>query len=134
MKKPEYIGKLFRQQRKNIPSVVAGSLNANFAGATGIEWTLQDKLFEAIFFHDNAEKIARFDQTGRLTEYRINIPPDEIPVNVKNAVAKELEIMNCILVSISGIKTYELIVRNQKLLRYQLLIDSEGSQINLKIL
>jgi len=134
MKNPEYIGKLFRQQRKNIPSVVAGSLNANFAGAIGIEWTLQDKLFEAIFFHDNAEKIARFDQTGRLTEYRINIPPDEIPVNVKNAVAKELEIMNCILVSISGVKTYELIVRNQELLRYQLLIDSEGSQINLKIL
>ncbi|MFO7575061.1 MAG: hypothetical protein R6W67_07880 [Bacteroidales bacterium] len=134
MRNPDYIGKLFRQQSENIPSVVTGKLHVNFAGATRIEWTLQGEVYEAIFYHENVEKIARFNTAGQLIEYRINIAPDNIPAIVKDTIPKDLEIMNCISVCISGQTTYELIVRNRELVRYQMGIDSKGNQLNLKTL
>jgi hypothetical protein len=134
MKNGEFIVNIFRQQKKSVPSAVAGSLRVNFPSATGVEWSQPGQLFEAIFFHDNAEKIARFDSDGNLLEYRVNIPPTDIPSEVKSAVNEEFEIMNCISVFISGLTTYELIVRNRDLVRYLMVIDHRGNQVSLKTL
>jgi hypothetical protein len=134
MKNPEFIGNLFRKEKKSVPTVVAGTLKADFPGATAVEWALQGELFEALFFHDNIEKIAKIDETGKLIEYRANIPTDKIQANVKNAIAEEFEIMNCMSVCVSGKTVYELIVRDRELVRYQIVIDSQGSHISLKTL
>jgi len=120
---------IFSPFSRSVPKRVSGSLPVHFAGAIGAEWTSNDEIYEAIFYHDDIEKIARFDKEGTLIEYRVNINPDQIPSPIREAVAAELEIMNCIAVYTSEKLNYELIVRDRKFVRYLLMLDSLGNSL-----
>lgn len=112
-----------------MPQRVAKSLTVHFAGARSIEWYPHGNTYEAVFFHDNVEKIAWFDASGNLIEYRVNISPDGIPSPIREAVDPQFEIMNCISVYTADKVTWELIVRDKMLVRYKLILDSLGNRL-----
>lgn len=124
-----FLAKIFRRQVDYIPDLVTNNLKKHFVNAKNIEWGHYHDLFEASFYENDVEKIAKFDSKGNLVEYRINIPVPEIPSFVKINVDKDLEIMNCIKVFISDAINYEVIVRNKALVRYQLLLDANGEKL-----
>lgn len=130
----DFFRNIFKPFSRPLPQKVAKSLPVHFAGAKGIEWIQHDGFFEAIFFHEEIEKIAKFDTAGNLLEYRVNISPDSIPSPIREAVDPALEIMNCISVYTSERLTWELIVRDKKLSRYKLLLDSLGNRIAFELL
>ncbi|MBE0673277.1 MAG: hypothetical protein IH591_01320 [Bacteroidales bacterium] len=124
-----FFKKIFGTHHNEIPSRVTDSLPVHFINASGIEWNIQNSFYEAIFFHDKVEKIARFDSRGNLLEYRVNISPDSIPSPIHEGVAEGLEIMNCIALYTSEKLSYELIVRDRDLVRYKLILDSLGNRV-----
>ncbi len=124
--------KIFAGSPKPVPNEVKESLESHFTGATGVEWSrLENTRYEAVFIHDGSEKIARFDSDGPLTEYRVNISPDEIPSPIREAASSEFEIMNCIAIYAADKLTYELVVRDSELIRYNMNLDSLGTVIKL---
>jgi hypothetical protein len=125
----EFLKKIFGSRHETAPAKVTSSLSGHFMGATSIEWSWHHDLWEAIFFHEEITKMARFSNSGKLLEYRVNIEPDLIPSPIMEAASQEWEIMNCIAVYSSTGLTYELIVRDSDLIRYQLWIDSLGNRI-----
>lgn len=125
---------IFLRKHKSVPDEVRKSLNTHFEGCSGIEWSLHEDRYEALFFHDGIEKIARFDKAGRLTEYRVNIFPDVIPSPIREAVSSEYEIMNCIAIYTTDKLTYELIIRDAGLIRFNLILDSLGNRTGLSVL
>jgi len=129
--KLEFFNKIFSTHKSTVPASVLSSLPEHFFGAAGVEWSRVNDQWEALFFHDNITKLARFDIAGKLIEYRVNIPPDSILSPIKEA-AGDWEIMNCIAVYSSGSLIYELIVRDRELVRYNLCLDSLGNQQRLE--
>lgn len=117
-----------------VPQSVRESFRTNFPGARNDEWSRYKGLYEVIFYQENIEKIARFDNEGTLLEYRINIRLADIPASVRKLAAEEGEIMNCIeFHSVDAIR-YEFIVRDEALARYLLLTDMSGKKIRKELL
>ena len=114
------------------PKKVRENLLKHFPQAKSTEWVKNSDSYEAIFYDENIEKIARFSKDGSLTEYRINIRPEALasllPENILKAAASEGEIMNCISVQNNDSLLYEFIVRNKSLVRYLLVINSDGEK------
>lgn len=112
-----------------VPKAVIDSMKQLFPSAKNIEWSHDRSLFEVIFYHDDLEKIARYDNDGTLLEYRVNLPLERIPRRVNRKVNSEGEIMNCIeFHSVDSIR-YEFIVRDKNLVRYLLLTDKSGNTL-----
>lgn len=101
----------------------------HFSGAKGAEWTKTENSFEVVFFEDDIEKTAKFDQQGKLSEYTINIVPGSIPAVILSSISDDYEIMNCIAVYSAGPLKYELIVRDKELTRFLVWVDSLGQII-----
>jgi hypothetical protein len=114
------------------PKKVRENLLKKFPQARSIEWVRNSDNYEAVFYDDNLEKIARFSKDGTLREYRINIRPEALesflPENILRLASSEGEIMNCISVHNNDSLLYEFIVRDKSLVRYLLVITSEGEK------
>jgi len=128
----EFFKKRFRPHHSGAPDRIISSLESHFKGVSGVEWSRHNEMWEAIFFDEEITKIARFDDGGKLVEYRVNISPDSIPSPICEAATGEWEIMNCIAVYTSDRLDYELIVRNADLIRYQMWVDSLGNRVKLE--
>lgn len=100
-----------------------------YPDARSIEWINQNGVFEAIFYEHDLEKIARFDLEGNFLEVRTNLSPDDIPSTVKANIDSGMEIMNCIVADNNASIFYELIVRNQSLIRFLIIVDESGTII-----
>jgi hypothetical protein len=118
------------------PRKVKEELLKQFPGARSLEWSKSKGHFEVIFYENDTEKIAGFSDKGDLLEFRINLKPEylskSLPLLIINSAKVEGEIMNCITVHSNDKMYYEFIVRDSKLTRYLLLLDSEGTKISLE--
>jgi hypothetical protein len=118
---------------EKIPLIVLDSFNRLFPEAINIEWHCIDRVYEAVFYDNNLEKIIRIDNKGRQLDTKINLPLRLLPENIAIAGCIEGEIMNAISI-FEGIKIfYELIVRDKDLKRYLALYD-DTAQLITKIL
>jgi hypothetical protein len=121
--------KIIQVTTVRVPQAVRDGMKQNFPSAKNIEWSRNKSLFEVIFYQDDLEKIARFDSEGTLLEYRINLPLERIPTEIREKASSEGEIMNCIeFHSVDAIR-FEFIVRDEALIRYLLLTDMSGKKI-----
>ena len=125
----DFFKKIFGTLSGLPPHKVGESFVKHFIGTKSVEWTKHEKTFEAIFFEDDIEKTAQFDQDGKLLEYTANVFPDSIPAVILSSLSDDYEIMNCIAVYTAGPLKYELIVRNKELNRFLVWVDPLG-QIN----
>jgi hypothetical protein len=124
--------KILHAGRFSPPKKVRENLLKHFPRAKSTEWVRNSDNYEAIFYDDNFEKIARFSKDGTLKEYRINIRPEALgsflPEDILKAAAVEGEIMNCISVHNNDSLLYEFIIRDKSLVRYLLVINSDGEK------
>jgi hypothetical protein len=126
--------KIFRNHKKNIPGIVEKKLIDIFPKAKNIDWERKDELFEAIYYLEEVEHIAQFTETGELIQYKKNLWPDELPEILKTEGGKFGEIMNGIVIYRGTDLFYEMIVRNEKLDRYEFLYDTDGILISSALL
>lgn len=119
--------KLIGQDTFSIPKKIESQFNLQFKDAVNTEWQEKKIYFEAIFYFEGVEKIARFNRDGKLLELRSNLAVENIPDEILKIALYFGEIMNSILIVKEGISAYEIIVRNKKLTRILLLIDENNN-------
>ena len=125
---------IFKSQKKSIPDSVKSLFAEKFPDSKNTEWEQKGTVFEAIFYLNDIEHIARFSGKGILEEYRKNLWPDELPENIKTTGSSFGEIMNAIIIYRGENILFELIIRNEKLDRFEYLFDKNGEVLKSQIL
>jgi hypothetical protein len=125
---------IFKSQKKAIPDSVKSMFADKFPDAKNTEWEKKKKVYEAIFYLNDIEHIARFSENGTLEEYRKNLWPDELPENIKSSSTPFGEIMNAIIIYRGEEMLYEVIIRNAKLDRFEYLFDKNGEVLKSELL
>lgn len=121
---------IFKSQSKLIPGNVKKQLGKLFPTAKNIDWEVKNDIYEAIFYLNDIEHIAKFAKNGELIEYKKNLWPDELPKAIKNAGVSFGEIMNGIIIYRGEDVLYEVIIRNEKLDRFEYLFNESGDVLN----
>jgi len=104
--------KILLGNKKTAPVSIQEALKANFDNAINIEWHADKSgCFEAVFYRENLEHIAKFDYTANLIEYKINLTEDHLPLFIKEKVETKGEIMNYVLINRRNQIMYEVIFR-----------------------
>lgn len=107
---------------------------STFNHSINIEWSKSGKFFEALFYDNEIEKIGRFDKKGNLIEIRTNISPSSLPEPAKTVASSKGEIMNAIIINKDNKSYYEVIVRENPVLRILLLISENAEILSRKVL
>ena len=127
-----FFKKIFTTAPKTIPGSVLKFLNAKFPDAINIEWEYKDGLFESIFYLNEIEHIAKISETKGIIEYKINLNTTGLPEQVLSSEDVHGEIMNAIEIHRDGELSYEIIVRDKKLNRTLLFLNSNGELLKWK--
>jgi len=115
------------------PQSVTDAFNYQFDSPLNTEWHKTDEFFEAVFYKDELEHIAKYKANGKPVSLKINLPLESIPVKIYEAAKPYGEVMNAIKINCKEIINYEFIVRDQNLTRYSLLLNAQGEILDKKI-
>ncbi|QQR99363.1 MAG: PepSY-like domain-containing protein [Sphingobacteriales bacterium] len=111
-----------------IPAVVKLTLQKNYQNAEELKWEKENSNYEASFEFDKTEYSLLIDSVGNILETEIEIKTNELPVEVKNYVAKnyaDQKIKEAAkIIDNKGTVTYEAEVNDK-----DLIFDSNGNII-----
>jgi len=124
------LSKIFKFTSVTLPAPVKIAFAAKFGESLNVEWLQTDDFYEAIFYLEEIEHIARFDSTGKILNLKKNLSIHSIPEHIKEKAAKHGELMNVIEICEDEIVGYELIVRDESLIRFSLLLNEKGGLIH----
>jgi len=123
----DLIKKIFSGDGPEPPEPVVRSLNEQFGDdLLNLEWSSNHGLFEALFYFEMKEHLARFLKSGEMLEYRVNLPREDWPGFLTAITGERGEIMNVLEVHTPEQQFFDIIVRDNKLLRSEISMDSEG--------
>jgi hypothetical protein len=129
MKNP--FSKIFGTYPKPVPEPVRDELEKHFPNAINVEWEHKKNDYEAIFYLNDIEHIARISEAGELTEYKKNLWPEELPEAIAARSREMGEVMNSIAIFKSGACFHEVIIRDTLFKRKLLLFDEAGNLLNI---
>ncbi len=121
---------IFKSNSKKVPGEVKKQLEKCFPNAKNIDWEVKNDTCEAIFYLNDVEHIAKISKDGILREYKKNLWPDELPGIIKNAGFAFGEIMNGIVIHRGEEVLYEVIIRNEKLDRFEYVFKENGEKVS----
>lgn len=120
------IKNLFLRRTLKPPAAVIKGFSDSFHDSINIEWSNSGKVYEALFYEQELEKIARFDKKGKLIEIRTNISASALPKEISSLASSHGELMNAISILRDNQTFHEVIVRQDAVKRYMLLINQNG--------
>lgn len=129
-----FFSKIFKGSLFSPPEVIVSALKNRFKDVINIEWTKNGDNYEAIFYKDNIEYIANFDQDGVLIEYKMFLPEGFLPEKIKTTLNAKGETMNAVMINKGNSITYETIYRDKELIRYVIIFNELGGIIEEKVL
>ena len=124
------LSKIFKFTSVTLPVQVKTAFAEKFGESLNVEWLQTDDFYEAIFYLEEIEHIARFDSTGKILNLKKNLSIQATPLHIKEKAAKHGELMNVIEIFEDEIVGYELIVRDETLIRFSLLLNEKGGLIH----
>ena len=124
--------KIFGTSTKKIPDHIISQLLKHFPDALNIDWDIKDDFYEAVFYVDDTEFIAKISEENGLTGYKKNLKLDELPEIINAECEKSGEIMNAIAIYTKSNLLYEIIVRDKEFRRTLLLISKSGEILESK--
>jgi len=124
------LSKFFKFTSVTLPDPVKIAFAEKFGESLNVEWLQTDDFYEAIFYLEDIEHIGRFDSSGKILNLKKNLSIHSIPLHIKEKAASHGELMNVIEIWEDEIVGYELIVRDQDLIRYSLLLNEKGGLIH----
>jgi hypothetical protein len=123
------LSKIFNFSNVSLPTPIKESFSEKFGESINIEWLHSDDFYEAIFYLEEIEHIARFDSAGKLLNLKKNLSIQLTPEHIKKKASEHGELMNVIEIREKEIVGYELIVRDETLIRFSLLLNEKGGLI-----
>lgn len=124
------LNKIFKFSSVTLPTSVKITFTEKFGESLNVEWLQFDDFYEAIFYLEEIEYIARFDSTGKMLNLKKNLAIHSTPPHIREKAAQHGELMNVIEICEDEIVAYELIVRDESLIRYSLLLNDKGGLIH----
>jgi hypothetical protein len=124
------LSKIFHFSSVNLPAEVKKSFSEKFGESLNVEWLQSDDFYEAIFYLEEYEHIARFDSTGKILNLKKNLPIELTPLHIREKAAEHGELMNIIEIFEDEVVGYELIVRDEELIRFSLLLNEKGGLLH----
>ncbi len=126
----DLIKRIFANEGPEPPETVINSLKNSFGEEVlNLEWSYKDSMYEALFYVNMKEHLARFLSNGELLDYRINLPREDWPVQVKMKAGTKGEVMNIVEVHANSRYYFDIIVRDKDLNRSELTMEPEGTFI-----
>jgi len=126
--------KIFAGDTVNPPEHIKEAFYNAFKNPINIDWYVRNEIFEAIFYENNREHIARIGTDGKLLDYKINLPLDSLPEQIKTVIKSKGEIMNVVSIHNRKYISYEIIIRDAELKRYIIKINNDGAITKEKLL
>jgi hypothetical protein len=123
-------GKIFRNLPKPVPETIQNELHRNFPNAINVEWEPKKNFYEAVFYLDDVEHIAHLSEPGKLTEFKKNLWPAELPEAIAAESRQYGEIMNSIAIFRQEDRFFEVIIRDKQFRRKLLLFDESANLLN----
>jgi len=123
------LSKIFKFSNVSLPKLVKDSFFEKFGDSINVEWLHFDDFYEAIFYLQEIEHIAHFDSEGKLLNLKKNLSIQSTPEHIKRKAAEHGELMNVIEIREVEIVGYELIIRDETLIRFSLLLNEKGGLI-----
>ncbi|MBN1821134.1 MAG: hypothetical protein JXR31_06675 [Prolixibacteraceae bacterium] len=117
----------FKNNLHTIPKKVREQQKIIFPKSLNIEWSNSEKYFEAVFYLDETEQIARYSTDGKLVEHKKNLWPEKLPKIITEACKKFGEVMNAIEIFKDGNHVFEIIIRDKNFSRHLLLFYNDGT-------
>ncbi|GIV29364.1 MAG: hypothetical protein KatS3mg028_0430 [Bacteroidia bacterium] len=119
--------------QKQAPDAVKKSFAAKFPDVKKVKWEKENGNWEANFDKDKKEYSAVFSEDGKWVETEVEIPANELPAAVKDAVNKRYPntpiTEAAIIEKNDGFKVYEAEIKyNGK--KVDLLLDEKGKFLN----
>ncbi|MBN2596261.1 MAG: hypothetical protein JXR82_05700 [Marinifilaceae bacterium] len=125
--------KIFNDSQESLtPQTIIDTFNNQFDSPLNTEWHKTDQIYEAIFYKNELEHIAVYHESGKYVCLKINLQLESIPDNIYQAIKPYGEVMNAIKINYSDSQNFEIIVRNQNLIRYSLLLNAQGEILDKK--
>lgn len=125
----DFIKKVMDGGRIDPPEECKEAFREHFSSAIRVEWYAKKEFYEVIFYRDHMEHIALLSRDGTLQEYKVNLPKEYLPETIKKHMEEKWEIMNCLLHNKGNSIEYELIVRDENLTRYLLILSETGNLV-----
>ncbi|HPR32459.1 MAG TPA: hypothetical protein PLK12_10195 [Prolixibacteraceae bacterium] len=122
-----FFSRIFGKPDFSPPSFVQEALFKKFPGIINVEWAKNGTHYEAIFYKDQLEYIALIDTEGVLAEYKMFLPEGLLPEQIKEKLTQKGEIMNAVMINKGNTICYEVILRDEKLIRYVYLLNETGT-------
>ena len=120
-----FYSNLFHHTSSDIPQKVEKTFKKTFHRPVDVEWIVTGNDFEALFYENKQERIARFDPSGNLIEVRTNITPLDQHAIVNPTVREMGDLMNYIQIDRSGNITHELIIKKPDFTRILVLLNDK---------
>ena len=114
------------------PKVCMDAFENKFSTAINVEWYSREGNFEAIFYKNKLEHVAVFSPSGELTEYKLMLQAEYLPVGITDIVKKKGEIMSAVLKNKGNALEYEVIVMDRNMTRNLLLFSEQGRVLAIK--
>lgn len=124
------LNKVFHFSNVTLPPVIKKSFFEKFGESLNVEWLQTDDFYEAIFYLEDIEHIASFDSFGKILYLKKNLSIHSTPQHIAEKASKHGELMNAIEIYENEIVGYELIVRDNMLIRFSLLLNEKGGLIH----
>ena len=102
---------------KDIPLAVRDKFTSTYSKATLVKWTKEKSGYEASFKKGTTDMSVNIDEQGKIIETETGIKLSELPVEVRESVAKDYskyKITECAKIETKGIITYEVEVKGRK--------------------
>jgi hypothetical protein len=117
---------------KDVPQIVKDKFRSNYTNATNVKWTKEKSGYESSFKKGTVDMSVNFDEQGNITETETGIKLSELPVEVRESVAKDFsryKITEMTKIESKGIITYEVAVKRGKD-KMDLMYDEHGVLIS----
>jgi len=126
-----FFQKIFTHHKEvQVPSAVQLQFQEQFSASINAEWQKSDEVYEVVFYCDDHENIATYQKDGSRMSLKINLLLEELPEKIENEGQKYGELMNAIRMEYENEIQYELIIRDEMLVRYSLLLNETGELLN----
>jgi hypothetical protein len=102
---------------KDVPRIVRDKFNSSYADAKNVKWNKEKSGYESSFKKENVDMSVNFDEKGNIIETETGIKLSELPVEVRESVAKaysKYKVTETAKIETKGIITYEVEVRGRK--------------------
>lgn len=123
----KFLINLFSEERIEPPGPCLDALSRHFPNAVRTDWSSKDQLFEAVFYMENLEHIARYNADGDLQDYMVHLSHEMLPASIRSDLKGRGEIMSTVLLNNRYSISYEVIIRDVQLKRHLILLSFNGT-------